>query len=110
VFQSKVFHGLNPLHLYHLALELVGKTLKAAKNVMKLLLLCMKVDSGVRLTNHWLMAQKKKLHFGEYILSFELFFPSNFLGLTAEIASLKLLVSHKLSRMEVIKFVITKEM
>lgn len=53
----------------------------------------------------------KKLHFGEYILSFQLFFfPSNFLGLTAESASLKLLVSHKLSRMEVIKFVVTKEM
>jgi len=59
VFQSKVFHGLNPLHLCHVSLELVGKTLKAAKNVIKLFLLCMKADSGVRLTNHWLVAQKK---------------------------------------------------
>lgn len=68
-----MFHGLNPLHLCHVARELVGKTLKATKNVINLLLLCMKTDSGVRLTNHWLMA-KKNMHFGEGILSFQHFF------------------------------------
>ena len=94
----------------HAALELVGKTLKAAKNVTKFLLYCMKVDSGVGLTNSWLMAQK--MRFVGYILSVKpfFFFFSNFLGLTAEIVSFKLLISHKLSRMEVMKFVITKEM
>jgi hypothetical protein len=92
----------------HAALELVGKTLKAAKNVTKFLLYCMKVDSGVGLTNSWLMAQK--MRFVGYILSVKPFFSSNFLGLTAEIVSFKLLISHKSSRMEVMKFVRTKEM
>lgn len=51
------------------------------------------------------------MYFGGYILSVQpFFFSSNFLGLTVEISSFKLVISHKLSRMDVIKFVITKEM
>jgi hypothetical protein len=69
----------------------------------------MRAYFGVRLTNPWLMAQKK-MYFSGYILSVQPFFFSNFLGLTVEISSFKLVISHKLSRMDVIKFVITKEM
>lgn len=70
----------------------------------------MKADSGVSL-NTWLIAQKKSIStlVGTFCLS-NFFFPSNFLGLTVEITSFKLLISHELSRMEVIKFIITKEM
>ena len=53
---------------------------------------------------------KKKMYFSGYILSVQPFFFSNFLGLTVEISSFKLVISHKLSRIDVIKFVITKEM
>ena len=71
----------------------------------------MRAYFGVRLTNPWLMAQKKCTLVGTFCLPNPLFFPSsNFLGSTVEIASFKLVISHKLSRMDVIKFVITKEM
>jgi len=69
----------------------------------------MRAYFGVRLTNPWLMAQKKCTLVGTFCLSKSFFF-SNFLGLTVEILSFKLVISHKLSRMDIIKFVITKEM
>jgi hypothetical protein len=107
VFESKVFHGLNRLHLCHVALESVGKTLKAAKNVCKMFALVYESILGVRLTNPWLMAQKNVLWCVHFVCPTLFFLSLNFLGLTVEIASFKLVISHKFSRMDVIKFLIT---
>ena len=52
----------------------------------------MKADSGVRLTNSWLIAKKNFTLVATFCLSNLFFLSSNFLGLMAGIVSFKLLI------------------